>query len=146
MKNKIHFLPYVAYLNDYYLAMGYLQSSLSTEQLKDISKDLLLYYVDDMLRDRPAEYRCPQFDMLTINENCDVLTCCAIPKTHPDYRVGSLFVIAVSLVVLLIGSTNQLFRNSSNSTSPHAISPSFLATSLNHSCEQYVITIIGLKV
>ena len=91
MAQKLHFLPYVAFLNDYYLGMGYFQSSLSVEQIKNISKDLLLYYVDDMLRDMPADYKCPQFDLLTIDENCNVLTCCMVPKSHPDYAIGSLF-------------------------------------------------------
>jgi MoaA/NifB/PqqE/SkfB family radical SAM enzyme len=81
----------VAYMNDYNLSRDYLNGSVSNDQLKKMGKELFLSYVEDIVGSRPKDYICPQFSILAIDEFCNVLTCCAVPKGHPDYSLGSLF-------------------------------------------------------
>lgn len=88
---NLDLLPYTAHLNNLDKAFGYLNQTLSAEELRKISKDLLMYYVDDLVASRPKDYLCPQFDYLTLDESCQVLTCCGVAKGHPDYSIGSLF-------------------------------------------------------
>ncbi len=88
---NLDLLAYTAHLNNLDKTIGYLKQTLSAEELKKISKDLLMYYVDDLVASRPKNYLCPQFAYLTLDETCQVLTCCAMSKGHPDYSIGSLF-------------------------------------------------------
>jgi hypothetical protein len=90
-ERHILFSPYAAYLNDYNQALAYLSGKTDYALLRRISQELLLFYVDDLLAAQPANFRCQQFDQLTIGEDCRVLTCCVAPKSHPDYALGSLF-------------------------------------------------------
>ena len=76
-----------AYFNDYNMATKYLQNKLSIEEFKKVSKELLLYYVDDLLEDMPKDYICPQFSMMTIDENCNIIQCCGTPSSSKDYFV-----------------------------------------------------------
>jgi len=92
--NGIEFSPYSAYLNDFNLAKAYLNKSISTELLGRIGKDLFLHYVDELIARTPQDYQCPQFNILTIDEYCNVLTCCALPKDHPEYSLGNLFTLS----------------------------------------------------
>jgi hypothetical protein len=59
--------------------------------LEDASRELVLYYVDDFISSSKKRYRCPEWSNLTIDEYCNILTCCAISKCHPDYSIGSVF-------------------------------------------------------
>lgn len=91
-KMKIGFASYYAYFNDALMFKAYLDSTLPYDQLKAASKDLCLFYVDDLLASRPKNYTCPQmFDVLTIDEECTVLTCCGLEKGTNGYAVGNLF-------------------------------------------------------
>jgi organic radical activating enzyme len=92
--NGIEFYPYVAYLNDFNLAKAYLDKSISAELLRWIGKDLFLHYVDELIAKTPQDYQCPQFNILTIDEYCNVLTCCALSKDHPEYSLGNLFTLS----------------------------------------------------
>jgi glycosyltransferase involved in cell wall biosynthesis/2-polyprenyl-3-methyl-5-hydroxy-6-metoxy-1,4-benzoquinol methylase/GT2 family glycosyltransferase/organic radical activating enzyme len=92
--NGIEFSPYSAYLNDFNLAKAYLNKSISTELLGRIGKDLFLHYVDELIARTPQDYQCPQFNILAIDEYCNVLTCCALPKDHPEYSLGNLFTLS----------------------------------------------------
>lgn len=90
-RKKIRFTPSAAFLADFNLAMSYLDNSVDYEKLKDMSKDLLLYYVDDLIASSPKDYTCPQYELLAIDEKCEVITCCGISKDNADYSVGNLF-------------------------------------------------------
>jgi len=88
--NGIELYPYAAYLNDFNLAKAYLDKSISAELLRRIGKDLFLHYVDELIAKTPHNYQCPQFNILSIDEYCNVLTCCVLPKGHPEYSLGKL--------------------------------------------------------
>jgi MoaA/NifB/PqqE/SkfB family radical SAM enzyme len=96
----VKLFPYLAYFNDYYLAKSYLDHNLTQDILENASKQLLLYYVDDILSASINNYQCPQQTILTIDEYCDVLTCCLISKADPDYSIGSLFSLSAREIEL----------------------------------------------
>jgi len=87
----VHFFPYFAYFNDYQLAKSYLDHTLPPKLLDAASKELFLYYVEDQISGISDSYVCPQHSILTIDEYCNILTCCVISKADPDYSIGSLF-------------------------------------------------------
>lgn len=91
LKRKINFAPSVAFINDYNLAISFLNKTLEYNKLNEMAKNLLLYYVDELINKSPRDFNCPQYDYLTIDAACDVLTCCAVPPNHPDYSIGSIF-------------------------------------------------------
>jgi MoaA/NifB/PqqE/SkfB family radical SAM enzyme len=88
---NISFYPTLAYFNDYNMAKEYLDGTLRYEVLKEASKELILSYVEEIIRSRKNNYLCPQYEYLVIDEKFSVLTCCAVPKNHPDYSLGSVF-------------------------------------------------------
>jgi len=98
-KRGIVFGVSFAYINDFNLAMAYLNDTMEYKLLKNASKDLFLYYVDDLIERMPKDYQYPQYDYLTIDESCNVLTCCAVPKNHLNYTIGSLFNLSVDEIV-----------------------------------------------
>ena len=87
----VNFFPYLAYFNDYQLAKSYLDLTLPQKILDAASKELLLYYVEEQISKTPDTYVCPQHSILTIDEYCNILTCCVISKADPDYSIGSLY-------------------------------------------------------
>ena len=98
-KKGIDFLPTVAFINDFNLMKAYLDGTMDCELLEKASKDLLLYYVDDLVKHAPKDYHCPQYDSLTMDENCNVLTCCGVPKNHSDYTIGNLFDLSAAEIL-----------------------------------------------
>lgn len=88
---KISYTPYCAYIADFFKALTYLDNTMDTATLHRAGKELLLYYVDDLIKQQPTDYICPQFAMLVIDEFGNVLPCCALPKEHEQYTIGSIF-------------------------------------------------------
>lgn len=86
----------VAYMNDYNMARDYLAHKMTADQLRGVGRDLLLSHVEDLLRSRPVDYVCPQFSLLAADEYCRVLTCCAVPKGHSGYSIGSIAELTAS--------------------------------------------------
>lgn len=90
-KKKVICLVYAAYFNDFNLAYSFLKGTMDNNTLKKASEQLLLYYVDDLIKKCPVDYTCPQFDKLVIDELENVLTCCVVPKNNRYYSIGSIF-------------------------------------------------------
>jgi hypothetical protein len=90
----VKFFPYLAFIADYNVARAYLNHTLPQNLLEEASKELLLFYTDDLLSSAPGDYACPQLHILTIDEYCNVLTCCLISKADPNYSIGSLFTLS----------------------------------------------------
>ena len=88
--NGIEFSPIFAYLADFYMAKAFLAGSIHQELLGRIAKDLFLHYVDELIAKTPQDYKCPQFNILTIDEDCNIITCCFLPKGHTEYSLGKL--------------------------------------------------------
>lgn len=90
-KKKVNCFAYAGYFNDFNLADSFLKGTMDKNTLKKASEQLLLYYVDDLIKKCPLDYTCPQFDKLVIDELNNVLTCCAVPKDSRSYSLGSIF-------------------------------------------------------
>jgi MoaA/NifB/PqqE/SkfB family radical SAM enzyme len=79
-QNKLEVLEHVAYLNGYELSRRYKKKEVPR------SGDLILGYEDKIARQFPPEsYRCPQFDMLTLDQNGKVVLCCVMDMGNPDF-------------------------------------------------------------
>lgn len=88
-KNGIEFTPQFAILNHWDHIWSYVDNKLSYEMLKEISQDLFCYKLHDFAADSLGSYRCPQYDLLAIDENANVLLCCQVPKSH-QYYAGNI--------------------------------------------------------
>lgn len=88
-ENKIEFISICAYINDFDRAISYLKNKLPYNEMKDIGKDLFLFYVDENIEKRPLNYRCPQLDRLVIDENCTILPCCAVENEKLGFVVDN---------------------------------------------------------
>jgi MoaA/NifB/PqqE/SkfB family radical SAM enzyme len=91
LSHGLQFRPSAAYFNDFHQMKAYLEQTLDRDTLIRASQQLLLYYVPARLRASPSDYCCPQFDKLALDEECNVLTCCVLPRGHSSYSLGSLF-------------------------------------------------------
>jgi MoaA/NifB/PqqE/SkfB family radical SAM enzyme len=95
-KNNIDFFPHCARLADYNFKKSYLDGSISRDLLEKMSKDLFLHYIDELIATMPQNYECPEFNILTIDEYCNALTCCILCKDHTEYSLGNLFELSLS--------------------------------------------------
>ena len=58
----------------------------------------MLFYVNEKTEEMPKDFRCPQNDILVINEECNVLTCCALDRNHAEYSLGSVFDFSIEKI------------------------------------------------
>lgn len=73
------------------LFMRYLEDSLPREELRELGQDLLL---NRLVKDRgrmPADYQCPYYDALLLDERANIVTCCMVTKEMDDFVIGNLF-------------------------------------------------------
>lgn len=92
-ENQMVFSCGMAYINDWNRYRQYLTSQMEYEDLKRASQDLFLHYIDEKLQEKRLNpgVSCPQFNLLLIDENCNVGTCCILSKNDEDYAIGNLF-------------------------------------------------------
>jgi MoaA/NifB/PqqE/SkfB family radical SAM enzyme len=86
----ITFSPYEAYLNDYWLIKDYLTGNISAGKLNEVTESIFAYKLREMVHRIPEGYECPQFRILALDEKANVITCCVLPRNHPDYSCGNL--------------------------------------------------------
>jgi MoaA/NifB/PqqE/SkfB family radical SAM enzyme len=88
----IKFQPYYAFVNDYQPAKDLLKNALPQKTKDEFSRKLFLHYIDDLVKEKPADWACPQWDeRLTLTHTGDVLLCCVVPDAHPAGNLGSVF-------------------------------------------------------
>jgi organic radical activating enzyme len=105
-EHDVVFQPYFAYINDYEPNRQFLKGEMGRDTLEDISKRLFLHYYDDLIKSRPADWRCPQWDkILTLNHRSEVLLCCVLPEGNDSYSLGSVF--DLSREQILTGKTTD---------------------------------------
>ena len=90
-ENNLGISPTYAGISDLELFMDYLSGRLSPTLLKEVSQDLLLFYSEELQALMPNDYKCPYHDVLLIDEDCQVLTCCLVTRNMQNYSIGSLF-------------------------------------------------------
>lgn len=98
---NIKFTPIYAYLAEINQCKSYLDNTLTGKELRQISKDIFLFYVDDLINNMPHNYRCPQYNCLTINENGTLNTCCVMPRDHPSFSLGSVLDLSKEEIINL---------------------------------------------
>ena len=80
-----------AYFNGYTMFRDYLMNNMGYANLKMACSELITYYINDILLKRPKDYVCPQWGGLTLDEYCNVLTCCCVDRLSENYSIGKLF-------------------------------------------------------
>jgi len=79
---------YDAFLNDWWQFQAFVQKTLPNEKRREILDDL---FIDEKpLRNVSKRWRCPQWDLLVINEWGKVPVCCGLPNNHPSYSIGTV--------------------------------------------------------
>jgi MoaA/NifB/PqqE/SkfB family radical SAM enzyme len=104
----IVFDPYYAILNNWWQINALLDGSLDYNQLRRVSEDLFSSDIGERVAEAPAQYRCPQYDLLVINECSDVLLCCQVPP-NKDFASGSLLTNGLSDILRRRGN-NEICR------------------------------------
>lgn len=97
-KNNMKLYPVYAYIADHNMLKKYLKSEFNYPEIKKASEELFLFYLDDKVNEKPDHYQCPQFQMLTIDEHCNIILCCSVGKECDDYSLGSLFNLSQSQI------------------------------------------------
>lgn len=87
-----------ALFNGVEMYLRYLKQEMDYSELYTASKEMMLYYIDGQLKNRPHDYACPQFGSLALDENCNVVTCCGLEKNASGYAVGNLFELSIDEV------------------------------------------------
>lgn len=85
----VSFVPQLAILNHWDHLWNWVNGSMEGSMLREVSETLLCYAIRPLLSQAPPDYRCPQYDMLVIDEEASVQLCCQVPAT-PRYLAGNL--------------------------------------------------------
>jgi len=78
-----------AILNHWDHLWAYVNNELSYSMLKEVSQDLFSFRLRDLVPDTTESYRCPQYDLLPIDEAGNVLLCCQVPPGR-KYAAGNI--------------------------------------------------------
>ncbi|HNW96915.1 MAG TPA: radical SAM protein [Bacteroidales bacterium] len=89
-KIKVHFYPCLAILNDWDNLNLYMGGELPYNDLLEVSQKLLMYNFNDLLKASPSDYKCPQYDLLVIDESANISGCCQLPKDNKEYSCGNI--------------------------------------------------------
>ena len=92
-----------AYFANWRQFRDYLTSEMDYAVLKAATQDLFLYYMDTTSYPSASvpELDCPQNYVLTLDEECNVLTCCVVNRDNEYYAVGDLFSLSAAEISLL---------------------------------------------
>lgn len=81
---NLRFNAYYPYFNGLSLAQKYLEGQLADEQ-DEIEKDFILGHVDELLGQRPRDYRCYLENIISIDYKGRVVLCCASDEDCKDF-------------------------------------------------------------
>ncbi len=86
-QHKLGIAPSYAMINDHERSQKYLKGELEYQDLLRASKELILFPVDsDEFKNRPPFTTCGQFAFLSLDPDCNLITCCGdstiIGKVH----------------------------------------------------------------
>lgn len=86
----IDFRLHYAILNHWDHLWAYVADELPNPKLKEVSQDLFSFRLRSITPNSIIEsYQCPQYDLLAIDENANVLLCCQVPNSS-EYIVGNI--------------------------------------------------------
>ena len=89
-EHNIDYHPYYAVLGNLKQTDRFIRGELSTEEWKEISTDIIGNSILERARQHPQS-GCKQFNRLVIDEKCNILTCCCLPKNHSSYKITNIF-------------------------------------------------------
>jgi MoaA/NifB/PqqE/SkfB family radical SAM enzyme len=92
----IRYTQILAVINDLVRAYKYLVNKNDNDTVYRASQDLFLHYVHKLVKQQPTDWKCPQHNMLIVDEYLKVLTCCGLYKNHGDYALGSAMKLSKS--------------------------------------------------
>ena len=100
-----------AILNHWDHLWAYVENKLPYPMLKEISQDLFCFRFRNLTPESMESYRCPQYELLAIDECANVLLCCQVPKGD-KYIAGN---------ILHDDIENILHKRAHNDTCKHCI-------------------------
>lgn len=83
--------PTYASFADLDLYMDYLEGSLTRQEERTASRELLLSKIAEEEIDLPEDYECPYYAALILNEKAEIVTCCMVTPQMDDFVIGGLF-------------------------------------------------------
>ncbi len=89
-KIGVKLLPYYAYLCDYNQLKNYIDNNLNSDQLKLISESLFCSRINELTVDIPKYYKCPQDNILSIDEKANIINCCFLSNKVPKNILGNV--------------------------------------------------------
>lgn len=87
--NKIAIKANYAILNNWELTRQWIDGTLPAEIMHRAACDLFNYKTEELLALAPADYKCPQYEYLVLDENANVCICCQTPKDD-NFLCGNL--------------------------------------------------------
>lgn len=94
---EIRFLPTFAGFGYFELGVRFLSGTLERKALERCMSELFTYFY--WTNSRPPLYRCPQFDVLSLDERGHVILCCASDPSFPDYSFGSVTELTAEQII-----------------------------------------------
>ena len=89
-RHGIVFAPYFAYFADTTWLLDFLEGRLSDNVLTRAKEELFLDKIMEESRNTPKDFRCLQYDRVTINEVGELVLCCGAPRPGNGYYDGYL--------------------------------------------------------
>lgn len=90
-KLNLLFDPVPAYLNSMSMQRRYWRGEMSSSEIQEIKDELLISHVADLINERPANYRCPLENIISIDSNGKIELCCGSDAGVNDFKWCSIF-------------------------------------------------------
>lgn len=84
------FMPYYAYLNGLSLARKFVNGTMSEEENQEVQDELCLHYLEKRLSNTSSDIKCRLRKILTIDEEGNLVICCAADKQIDGYVLGNI--------------------------------------------------------
>ncbi|MBL8026563.1 MAG: radical SAM protein [Fibrobacteres bacterium] len=82
--------PIFATLNGFKLMEAFRNKTMSYDQMEKTRSELITYFYKDLSSTPDRIEHCSQFDILTINEYCELLPCCGVERGLAVYSFGDI--------------------------------------------------------
>lgn len=87
---NLEYHPYYAVFGDLDMAYRFTHGQLTPEEWKSVSTEIFGNQIFKRIQNNPKN-GCRQFDRLVLDEYCNILTCCCLPRNHTSYKICNLF-------------------------------------------------------
>ena len=87
----VNFAPLIAYLNGSSMMFEYCSKKMNPDLRNKIDQELFTSHYFNT--SKPDNYICPQYDILVLDESCNVVLCCGADKITNGYSLGNIYEI-----------------------------------------------------